>query len=240
MCSLSTNNVAIRAAKELTKTIPIVMRSSIDPVIAGYVDSFAHPGGNITGIASMSRELSGKRLELFHETIPKMTRLGALNTAGPGSKVALKEYQSVALKLKLDLQSLEVHGPSPDFERVFKTAKSRQRDALIVIGSPLIRFHQKRIMDLAIRDRLPSMSEDSGYVDAGALISYGPDIDADHRRLAYFVDKILKGVRPADIPVEQPLKFELAINLKTAKQIGLTIPPSVLYQADRVNQVGLN
>jgi ABC-type uncharacterized transport system substrate-binding protein len=230
------NTVAIRAAKNSTKTIPILMITAIDPVATGYVSSLARPGGNITGIATVNRELSAKRLELLHETVPKATRVAALLDAnqGSGSKAGLTEYKSAARRLRLDLQSLEVRDPSPDLERAFQAVHNQRRDALVVIASPMIRFYMKQIMDLAIKNRLPCMGEGSVFADAGALIAYGSDFDASHRRIAYFVDKILKGAKPGDLPVEQPKKFELAINLKTAKQIGLTIPQSVLFQADRV------
>ena len=226
---------AIRAAKQATKTIPIVMVSSIDPVAAGYVDSLARPGGNITGFANLSRDLSAKRVELLQEVLPKMSRLAVLwDPADPGSTVAFKEYEAAARAFKLDLQSLEVRGPKPDFEGVFQAAKKARRDALIVVGNPLTGFHRKRIIELAAKNSLPSMYEASSYVESGGLLSYSANFSDLFRRAATYVDKILKGAKPADLPVEQPMKFELVINLKTAKQIGLTIPPNVLARADRV------
>ena len=230
-----TNDTAIRAAKNATKTVPIVMLSSIDPVAAGYVDSLARPGGNVTGIAHLGRELSAKRVELLKEVLPKMSRFAVLWDAdGPGSNVAFKEYQAAARAFKLDLQSLEVRGPKPGLEGVFQAAKKGRRDALVVVGSPLIAQHRNQIFELATKNRLPSMNEGIQYVDAGGLLSYGANRFDLHRRLAVFVDKILRGTKPADLPVEQPMKFEFIINLKTAKQISLTIPQSVLYRADKV------
>lgn len=225
----------INAAKKSTKTIPIVMISSIDPVAAGHVNSLARPGGNVTGLALLTRDLSAKRVELLKEIVPRMTRIGILwDSQGPGPTVAFKEYGAAAREFKLDLQSLEVSGPKPDLEGAFKAAKERRRDALVIVSNPLIRFHRPRIIELASVERLPSMYEDGGYVETGGLLSYGTSTADVYRRAAYYVDRILKGAKPADLPVEQPTKFELVINLKTAKQLGLTIPQSVLYRADRV------
>ncbi len=232
---VATNNVFIRAAKKATKTIPIVMMTSVDPVAAGYVGSLARPGGNITGLTHLTRELSAKRVELLKEVLPRMSRVAILWDAdSPGPKVAFKEYQAAARAFKLQLQSLEVRGPNPDFEGAFQAAKKGRGDALIVVANPLINQHRKQIFELATKNRLPSMTEHSQYVDAGGLLSYGANRFDLSRRLAVFVDKILKGTKPADLPVEQPTKFELVINLKTAKQIGVTIPPNVLARADRV------
>ena len=211
------------------------MISTIDPVAAGHVDSLARPGGNITGFANLSRELSGKRVELLKEVIPRMTRMGILwYPQGPGSQVAFKEYETAARGFKLDLQSLEVSGPKPDLESLFKAAKAGRRDALVIVLSPVITFYEKQIIELASTERLPSMWEDSRFVQSGGLLSYATNQYDVYRRAAYYVDKILKGTKPADLPVEQSKKFELTINLKTAKQIGLTIPPNVLARADRV------
>jgi len=232
---IGTNNVVIRAAKKATKTIPIVMVSSIDPVAAGYVDSLASPGGNITGLSTLSGNLSAKRVELLKEVLPRMSRLAVLwDPAGPGPTVAFKEYEGAARAFKLDLQSLEVRGPKPDLEGAFQAAKKERRDALIIVVNPLIGFHQKRIIELAAKNRLPSMYEGRLYVESGGLLSYGANTSDLYRRAATYVDKILKSAKPADLPVEQPMKFEFVINLKTAKQIGLTIPQSVLYRADKV------
>jgi putative ABC transport system substrate-binding protein len=229
------NNVAILSAKKETQAIPVVMVSSVDPVVAGYVDNLAHPGGNITGLAPLTRELSAKRLELLKEIVPKMSRAAILwDAGGPGPRVAFKEYEAAARAFKLDLQSVEVRAPNPDFPGAIRAAKNKRADALIIVGNPLIRFHLKQIMELVAKNRLPSLTDDSRYVDAGGLVSYGSNIPDMLRRAATYVDKILKGAKPADLPVEQPTKFEFIINLKTAKQIGLTIPPNVLARADRV------
>jgi putative tryptophan/tyrosine transport system substrate-binding protein len=225
----------INAARKITKTIPIVMISSVDPVAAGHVNSLARPGGNVTGLAILMRELSAKRVELAKDILPRMTRIGILwDPQGPGPVVAFKEYQAAAREFKLDLQSLEVRAPNPDLEGLFKAAKEASRDALVVISNPLIRFHQTGIVELASRKRLPSLYEDRVHVEAGGLLSYGASNSDVYRRAAYYVDRILKGAKPPELPVEQPTKFELVINLKTAKQIGLTIPPNVLARADRV------
>ena len=230
---------AIRAAKQLTQTIPVVMVTTQDPVETGIIDSLARPGGNITGLTRLTRDLSGKRLELLKEAVPKISQVGILWDARPdieasGSAIALKEYEEAAHALKLKLQSLEVRGPNPDWEGAFQAAAKGRAGALITIHNALIVRYPKRIADLAIKNRLPSMYEGSSYVDAGGLMSYSSNDADQYKRAAIYVDKILKGAKPADLPVEQPTKFELVINLKTAKQIGLTIPPNVLARADRV------
>jgi putative ABC transport system substrate-binding protein len=224
-----------RAARDATKTIPIVMVSFVDPVATGLVESLARPGGNITGLATLSRDLSGKRLELLKEVVPGISRVGALRDIdAPGPAIAFKEYEAAARALKIQLQSLEIRAQNTDLEGAFQAAVKGRASALITIRNPLLNRFSKRIVDLAIKNRLPLMCEDSEYVEAGGLMSYST-IDADSfRRAAIYVDKILKGAKPADLPVEQPMKFELVINLKTAKQIGLTIPQSVLYRADKV------
>ena len=230
---------AIRAAKQATQTIPIVMVTTQDPVETGIIDSLARPGGNITGLTRLTRDLSGKRLELLKEAVPKISRVGILWDARPdieasGSAIALKEYEEAAHALKLKLQSLEVRGPNPDWEGAFQVAVKGRAGALLTIHNALIVRHPKQIADLAIKNRLPSMYEGSSYVEAGGLMSYSSNDADQYRRAAVFVDKILKGTKPADLPVEQPTKFEFVINLKAAKQIGLTIPPNVLARADRV------
>ena len=226
---------AIRAAKQATKTIPIVMVANFDPVETGIVDSLARPGGNITGLSTLQRELSGKRLELLKEAVPKMSRVGVLwDQSTPGPVMSSKEYETVARAFKIALQSLEVRGPNPDFEGVFQAAAKGRASALITISNALVNRYQKRIADLAIKHRLPSMFETDDWVDAGGLISYAADDAEKYKRAAYYVDRILKGTKPADLPVEQPMKFELVINLKTAKQIGVTIPQLTLIKADRV------
>jgi putative ABC transport system substrate-binding protein len=232
---IGVNNVVIRAAKEATKTIPIVMISSIDPVVAGYVESFARPGGNITGFAWLIRDLSAKRVELLKELLPRMSRVGVLWDAdGPGPAIALKEYEAAASAFKLELRSLAVQGPNPDFAGALKAAKTARADALIVVGNALVYQHAKQIFDLAIKHRLPSMTEEGRYVGAGGLMSYGANLADLYRRAAGYVVEILKGAKPGDLPVKLPSKFEIFINLKTSQQLGLVIPQHVLVQADKV------
>src|SRR5215813_11166463 len=226
---------AVRAAKQATKTIPIVMVFNADPIATGIVDSLAHPGGNITGLTRLTRELGGKRLELLKDVVPRISRVGVLWDADEASAaIGFKEYQTAARALKIQLQSMEVRGPKPDLEGAFETAAKGRANALINIRSSMLIRYPKRIADLAIKRRLPSMCEGSDYIEAGCLVSYASNDTENYRRAAYYVDKILKGTKPADLPVEQPTKFEFVINLKTAKQIGLTIPQSVLYRADKV------
>ena len=221
----------IRAAEQATTTIPIVMVTPADPVAAGFIDSLAHPGGNITGITRLTRALSGKRLELLKEAVPGASRVGILTGT---TTTGIQEFEAVARDLKMTIQSLEVRGPKPDFDGAFQAAAKGRVNALITIRDAVTASYLKRIADLAIKNRLPSMNEDSPYVEAGGLMSYAAN-DADQfRRAAIYVDKILKGTKPADLPVEQPMKFEFIVNLRTAKQIGLTIPQSVLYRADKV------
>ncbi len=226
---------AIRAAKQATRTIPIVMVANFDPVETGIIDSLARPGGNITGISTLQRELSGKRLELLKEAVPKMSRVGVLwDPSTPGPVMSFKEYETAARAFKIALHSLDVRGPNPDFEGVFQAAAKGRASALITISNALVSRYTKRIADLAIKHRLPSMFETDDWVDAGGLISYAADDAEKYKRAAYYIDRILKGTKPADLPVEQPMKFELVINLKTAKQIGLTIPQWTLMKADKV------
>jgi putative tryptophan/tyrosine transport system substrate-binding protein len=226
---------AIRAAKQATKTIPIVMLTSQDPVATGLVDSLARPGGNITGLTRLTRELSGKRLELLTEVVPGISRVGVLGDAKlPGSAIAFKEYEAAARALKIQLLSLELRGPKPDFQNAFRSATKERANALITVGNPVLNRYPKEIADHAIKHRLPMMCETSVWTEEGCLISYSSNDVESFRRIAVFVDKILKGTKPADLPVEQPTKFEFVINLKTAKQIGVTIPQSVLFRADRV------
>jgi putative ABC transport system substrate-binding protein len=226
---------AILAAKQATRTIPIVMVTTQDPVVAGIVDSLARPGGNITGLATLIRDLGGKRLELLKETVPRISRVGILRDIDQrASAVGFAEYEAAARLLKLELQSLEIHGSNPDLEGAFQAAVNAHARALITVRGPVLNRQPKQIADLAIRNRLPSMYEGSHYVDAGGLMSYSSSDAQNWSSAAIYVDKILKGAKPADLPIEQPTKFEFVINLKTAKQIGLTIPQSVLYRADRV------
>ena len=228
---------AIRAAKQATKTIPIVMMTTQDPVATGLIDSLARPGGNITGVTTLSRELSGKRLEILKEVVPDLSRVGVLwNGNSPGSVTGLQEYETASRALKIQLQSLEVRAPKPDLEGAFKAAVKGRARALIAISQSLMIGVQKPIADLAIKNRLPLVAEGDNYVDSGSLMSYSASDTDRYKRVAYYVDRILKGAKPADLPVEQPTKFEFVVNLKTAKQIGLMIPPNVLVRADRVKQ----
>jgi putative ABC transport system substrate-binding protein len=225
---------AIRAAKQATKTIPIVMVTTQDPVALGFIDNLARPGGNITGVTTLQRELSGKRLELLKEAVPGISRVGALVSAEQLSIGDFKPYEAPARALKIQLQSLEVRGPNPDFDAAFQAAAKGRASALITVRGRVLNPYLKRIADLAIKNRLPSMHEGSEYVEAGGLMSYSANDAENYRRAAVYVDKILKGAKPADLPVEQPTKFELVINLKTATQISLTIPPDVLARASRL------
>src|SRR5262245_42782149 len=227
----------IRAAKNATKTIPIVMTGGgSDPVETGFVDSLGRPGGNVTGLTNLSVELGGKRLELLKEAVPKATRVAVLyDPTNPASVRDVKKVLPVAARpLGLTLEPWEVRA-ADDFERVFATLNKQRPDGLYVLGgaSPM-RANRKRIAGLALKSRLPSVYNGREYVEAGGLMSYGADQADSYRRVAYFVDRILKGAKPADLPVEQPTKFEFVINLKTASALNLTIPQSVLYRADRV------
>jgi putative tryptophan/tyrosine transport system substrate-binding protein len=232
---VAVNNVVIRAAKEASKMIPIVVISSVDPVAAGYVESFAHPGGNITGLAWLNRDISAKRVELLKELLPKMSRVGILWDAdGPGPAIAFKEYTAAAQAFKLELRSLEVRGPTPDLPGAFQIAKTARLDALIVVANPLMGQRAKQVFELATKNRLPSMTEEGRYVDAGGLISYGASLADLHRRAAEYVVEILKGAKPGDLPVKLASKFEIFINLRTSQQLGLVMPQHVLVQADKV------
>jgi ABC-type uncharacterized transport system substrate-binding protein len=226
----------ILAAKNATKTIPIVMTGGgLDPVEAGLVESLARPGGNVTGITNLITELSGKRLELLKEAVSKVARVAVLyDPTGPSSVREVKEVLPVAARaLRLTIQPWEVRA-ADGFEKVFAELNKERPDGLYVLGGPLMNSYQKRIVGLALKSRLPAMYQRREAVDAGGLMSYGADLTDSYRRVAYFVDRILKGAKPADLPVEQPTKFELVINLKTAKQIGLTIPPELLARATRL------
>jgi len=222
------------AARRATTTIPIVMAASGDAVGTGLVASLARPGGNVTGLTVLARELSGKRLELLKEAVPRLSRVAVLwNAANPDKARDLEETEVQARALGLRLQSLEVRGPN-DIESAFRAATSKGAGALFTLTDALIITHQSRIVELAAKGRLPAMHEQREFVEAGGLMSYGPN-DADlFRRAATYVDKILKGAKPSELPVEQPTRFEFVINLKTAKKIGLTIPPELLVRADKV------
>ncbi len=223
-----------RAAKEATSTIPIVMAQNTDPVGSGFVASLARPGGNITGLATLSPEISGKRLELLKEIIPKLSRVAVLGTSTmPGNAQSLKETELAGGAFRVQLQYLDVLGPK-DIEIVFRAASKGRADAVLVLTSPVINSQRTQFVELAVKNRLPAIYPFPEYVEAGGLMTYGVSFIDLARRAATYVDKILKGAKPADLPVEQPTKFEFIINLKAAKQIGLTIPPNVLVRADRV------
>jgi ABC-type uncharacterized transport system substrate-binding protein len=225
---------AARAAKQATKTIPIVMVTG-DPVAAGIVDSLARPGGNLTGLATLNPSLSGKRLELLKEVVPQLSRVGVLWQPVPDDpSTTFEEYKAAARALKVQVQSLEVRGPNLDLDGAFQTAAKGRVNALITVTSAPLFLQRKRIADLAIKNRLPTLYQGSAWVEAGGLMSYSANDLELFRRAATYVDKILKGTKPADLPVEQPTKFEFVINLKTAKALNLTIPQSVLFRADRV------
>ena len=233
---IAAGDLEIWAAKNATKTIPIVMTGlGADPVEAGLVESLARPGGNVTGITNLSRELGRKRLELLKEAVPKVARVAVLyQSTSPSSVLEVKELLPAAARaLLLTLQPWEVRAVD-DFDRVFAAMGKQRPDGLYVGGGgPLIRTNQKRIAAFALKSRLPSVGTRE-FVDADGLMYYGADRAHSYRRVAYFVDRILKGAKPAELPVEQPTKFELVINLKTAKQIGVTIAPEVLGRADKV------
>ena len=229
-------NRIIPAIKNATKTIPIVMTGpGLDPVEAGFVESLARPGGNVTGITILNTELGGKRLELLKEAVPKIARVAVLyDPANRTSILSVKEVLPAAARaLGLTVRSWEVRDTG-GFEKVFAALSKQRPDGLYLLGGGLMNANEKRIVGFALKSRLPSMYFSREFVDAGGLMSYGADRADSYRRIAYFVDRILKGAKPADLPVEQPTKFEFVINLKTAKQIGVTIPPNVLARADRV------
>jgi len=226
----------LRAAKQATQTIPIVMVTTADPIAAGLIDSLAHPNGNITGVTRYTRHLSGKRLELLKELIPQIRRVGVLGTAGSDSTrdTGIKYYEAASKSLNLESFPFEIRGQKPDLENAFRDATQAKVNAIVISSGAVTISYRKAIAALAISNRIPSICERDDYVESGCLISYSADEAESYRRAAVYVDKILKGAKPADLPVEQPTKFELVINLKTAKQIGVTIPPNVLTRADRV------
>jgi putative ABC transport system substrate-binding protein len=223
------------AAKRATQTTPIVMANAFDPVTSGLIESLARPGGNITGFTTTpGPEIHGKQTEILKETIPKLSRLGVLtNPSNSFSALALKEIETIAQKLAISIQVVEARS-GDDFEGDFAMLTRERAQALLQVPDPTLFDQQKRLIELEMRSRLPAMHSSIEYADAGATMAYGADRTELFRRAASYVDKILKGAKPADLPVEQPTKFELVINLKTAKQIGLTIPPNVLARADRV------
>ncbi len=230
---VATADISARAAQQITKTIPIVLTTG-DPVASGLADSLANPGGNVTGLTVLLADLSGKRLEILKETFPKMTRVAAL--WNPREKVAttvFKETKAAAQDLSLQLRSFEVQ-TLQDIEKAFAEMPKMRSNALLVILSPLVTLHSQRIVEMALKQHLPGIYPTRQFAEEGGLMAYGPLIGDLYRRAATYVDKILKGRKPADLPVEQPMKFEFIINLKAAKQIGLTIPPNVLVRADKV------
>jgi len=221
----------VQAVQRATKTVPIVMVITTDPVAAGLVKSLARPGGNITGVTRLTTELGAKRLELLKETIPNLSSVGILRDA---TTTTFRKYESAAVEQKIQFHVLDVRNPEPDLNGAFQLATKVGVNGIIAVSGPLTLSHRQRIAELLVKHRLPSMHERSEEVDAGGLMSYSALDTESFRRAATYVDKILKGAKPAELPVEQPTKFELVINLKTAKQIGLTIPPNVLARVDRV------
>jgi putative tryptophan/tyrosine transport system substrate-binding protein len=227
-------STATRAAKKATVTIPIVMSQDSDPVGSGFVASLAKPGGNITGLSSYAAELSGKRLELLKEVLPRLSRVAVLgNSTAPQNARALKDTELAADALGMKLQYLDVLGPK-DIETAFRAASNGRAEGLLALNSFVVSAHRKQIIDPTVKTRLPAVYGQPEFMEIGGLVYYGASYTDLFRRAATYVDKILKGTKPADLPVEQPKKFEFIINLKAAKQIGLTIPPNVLMRADRV------
>jgi len=225
---------ATRAAKGATSTIPIVMTYDPDPVGDGFVASLSHPGGNITGLSNFAQELSGKQLEILREVVPKLSRVAVLGTSNfPGYARASKEIDLAAKAFKVQLQYLDVLD-AKDIETAFRAASKRRPDAVLVVGSGVLGSQRTQVIDLAAKNRLPTIYPFAQFVESGGLLSYGVSYIDLSRRAAIYVDKILKGAKPADLPVEQPMKFEFVINLKTARQIGLTIPQWTLMKADKV------
>ena len=225
---------AVHAAQRTTKSIPIVMTSSSDPVGTGFVASLAHPGGNITGLSILGPDLSTKRLEMLKEVVLGVSRVAVFwNPDDPAAKISLRETQDAAKAQAMHLQIVEIREAS-DFESAFRAANKGRARALILLPAPIVATQAKQIAELALKNNLPAISPVSEFPNAGGLMSYGANLADLYGRAATYVDKILKGAKPADLPVEQPTKFELVINLKTAKQIGLTIPPNVLARADKI------
>jgi len=225
---------ATRFAKEATSTVPIVMAQDPDPVGTGFVASLARPGGNITGLSNLRPDLSGKRLELLKDTVPRLTRVAVLATAAtPGTAQTVKETELAAGTVGVQVSYVEV-AAAKDIDMAFRAASSARADAVFVLASPIFLSHRGQVTDLAMKHRLPAMYYTMEFVLGGGLMSYGASVLDLFRRAALYVDKILKGAKPSDLPVEQPTKFELVINLKTAKALGLTIPPSLLQRADQV------
>jgi putative tryptophan/tyrosine transport system substrate-binding protein len=230
----TTGPASTGSAKQATATIPIVMANDDDPIGSGFVASLARPGGNITGLSTLSPEISGKQLELLREIVPKLSRVAVLgDVTRPGIPQALREINVAADAFGVQLQYLEVRDPK-DIEIAFRAVTKERADAVLVLGSAVLNSQRKQVADLAVKSRLPAIYRNLEFVEDGGLMAYGVNLNDQYRRAATYVDKILKGAKPADLPVEQPKKFELVINLKAAKQIGLTIPPNVLARADKV------
>src|SRR5262245_40676236 len=232
-CIVTAGTPATHAAKQATSTIPIVMGNVDDPIAQGFAISLARPGGNITGMTDIASELAGKRLELLKEAVPKLSRVAVLWTPNPPGSPQWEESRKTGLELGLQIHSMEVRNAT-DLESAFSEAIKARSAGLTVVAAPLLGANQKRIADLAIKHRLPVMWPFRQYVEAGGLMVYGPFMPDLYRRAATLVDKILKGARPADLPIERPIKFELIMNLNNAKQIGLTIAPNLLARADKV------
>jgi len=231
---VAAGTLAPLAAKRTTSTIPIVMASCGDPLGTGLVASLARPGGNVTGMSLMAPDVGGKRLELLRDVLPNLTRVAVLwDSANPYTTIGFNETEVAARTLGVEVQSLEVRSPD-DFDRAFEAAQQQHPDALVTVDDPLTLNHLKRIVDFTAVQRLPSVHLAREFAAAGGLVSYGTNMADVIRRAAGYVDKILKGAKPADLPIEQPTKFELVINLKTAKALGITIPPSLLARADEV------
>ena len=231
---VSAGPTVTRVVKEATSTIPIVMAQDTDPVGSGFVASLARPGGNITGLSALAPEMSGKQLDLLQQIIPRLSRVAVIgNSTNPGDAQALRETVLAAGSFEVYLRYLDVLDPK-DIEIVFRDAAKGRAEAILVLGNPILNVNRKQIVDLAVKHRLPATYARPEYVEVGGLMYYGTNYNDLFRRAATYVDKILKGAKPAELPVEQPTKFEFIVNLKAAKQIGLKIPPHVLAKADRV------
>jgi putative ABC transport system substrate-binding protein len=231
---VAAGTLAPLAAKQATTTIPIVMTSAGDPLGSGLVASLAQPGGNVTGLSLMVPDIGGKRLELLKELVPRISRVAVLwNAANPYSAHVLRETESAARTSGIEVQSLEVRGPN-DFDKVFEAARLQHPDALITVEDPLTVNYRNQIADFAATNRLPAIHGVREFVEAGGLMAYGASLSDLYRRAAAYVDKILRGTKPADLPIQQPTKFEFVINLKAAKALGLTVPPTLLVRADEV------
>jgi putative ABC transport system substrate-binding protein len=230
---LTSSTETTKTAKRATMEIPIIVASAGDLVGEGIVTSLARPGGNVTGLTAMSPDLSGKRLEILKESVPQATRFAVIWNRNPNDEKEVKATEVAALAMRVQLQSLPVQSPD-EFQNAYAAMRKERAGALIFIQGPFLGVHRKQLFELAAKNRLPSICDAPSWTEEGCLMSYGPDRRDMFRRSAYYVDKILKGAKPADLPIEQPKKFELVINLKTAKEIGVTIPPNVLARADRV------